>query len=140
MKEKRINKRKRRVVFVWCFCGILHVGICLSSGKTFPTLDPRTGEVIAHVAEGHSEDVDRAVAAARKAFDQGPWPKFPAYVYYLTIASSFFCLWFFYCLWSHDIWFNFNEFAVKSTFVFLFLCFIGKAKDNVACCWFDWKA
>lgn len=50
-----------------------------ASGKTFPTLDPRTGEVIAHVAEGHSEDVDRAVAAARKAFDQGPWPKFPAY-------------------------------------------------------------
>ncbi|RYR18112.1 hypothetical protein Ahy_B03g062736 isoform D [Arachis hypogaea] len=49
------------------------------SGKTFPTLDPRTGEVIAHVAEGHSEDVDRAVAAARKAFDQGPWPKMTAY-------------------------------------------------------------
>ncbi|KAJ1388256.1 Aldehyde/histidinol dehydrogenase, partial [Sesbania bispinosa] len=51
----------------------------VASGKTFPTLDPRTGEVIAHVAEGHAEDVDRAVAAARKAFDQGPWPKMPAY-------------------------------------------------------------
>ncbi|OIV93905.1 hypothetical protein TanjilG_05608 [Lupinus angustifolius] len=50
-----------------------------ASGKTFPTLDPRTGEVIAHVAEGHSEDIDRAVAAARKAFDQGPWPKLTAY-------------------------------------------------------------
>ncbi|KAE9607899.1 putative oxidoreductase [Lupinus albus] len=50
-----------------------------ASGKTFPTLDPRTGEVIAHVAEGHSEDIDRAVAAARKAFDQGPWPKMTAY-------------------------------------------------------------
>ncbi|GAU45868.1 hypothetical protein TSUD_187010 [Trifolium subterraneum] len=50
-----------------------------AAGKTFPTLDPRTGEVIAHVAEGHSEDVDRAVAAARKAFDLGPWPKLPAY-------------------------------------------------------------
>ncbi|XLS92450.1 hypothetical protein HN51_068458 [Arachis hypogaea] len=48
-------------------------------GKTFPTLDPRTGEVITHVAEGHSEDVDRAVAAARKAFDQGPWPKMTTY-------------------------------------------------------------
>ncbi|KAK7250546.1 hypothetical protein RIF29_33051 [Crotalaria pallida] len=47
--------------------------------KTFPSLDPRTGEVIARVAEGHSEDVDRAVAAARKAFDQGPWPKMTAY-------------------------------------------------------------
>lgn len=50
-----------------------------ASGKTFPTLDPRTGEVIAHVAEGESEDVDRAVAAARKAFDEGPWPKMTAY-------------------------------------------------------------
>ncbi|CAO2047635.1 unnamed protein product [Urochloa humidicola] len=50
-----------------------------ASGKTFPTLDPRTGEVIAHVAEGDSEDIDRAVAAARKAFDEGPWPRMTAY-------------------------------------------------------------
>ncbi|KAL5079271.1 hypothetical protein RYX36_007692 [Vicia faba] len=50
-----------------------------ASGKTFPSLDPRTGEVIAHVAEGHSEDIDRAVAAARKAFDIGPWPKMTTY-------------------------------------------------------------
>jgi aldehyde dehydrogenase (NAD+) len=49
-------------------------------GKTFPTHDPRTGEVIAHVAEGDAEDVNRAVAAARKAFDEGPWPKMSAYV------------------------------------------------------------
>ncbi|AQL03016.1 Restorer of fertility2 [Zea mays] len=51
-----------------------------ASGKTFPTLDPRTGEVIAHVAEGDAEDINRAVAAARKAFDEGPWPKMTAYV------------------------------------------------------------
>ncbi|KAL5063191.1 hypothetical protein RYX36_024928 [Vicia faba] len=50
-----------------------------ASGKTFPTLDPRNGQVIAHVAEGQHEDVDRAVAAARKAFDHGPWPKMTAY-------------------------------------------------------------
>ncbi|TKY69849.1 Aldehyde dehydrogenase family 2 member B7 [Spatholobus suberectus] len=50
-----------------------------ASGKTFPTLDPRTGDVISHVAEGDHEDVDRAVAAARKAFDHGPWPKMTAY-------------------------------------------------------------
>ncbi|XP_027123268.1 benzaldehyde dehydrogenase, mitochondrial-like [Coffea arabica] len=50
-----------------------------ASGKTFPTLDPRTGEVIAHVAEGDTEDINRAVSAARKAFDEGPWPKMPAY-------------------------------------------------------------
>nr|GLL22340.1 aldehyde dehydrogenase family 2 member B7, mitochondrial-like [Ipomoea trifida]GLL22342.1 aldehyde dehydrogenase family 2 member B7, mitochondrial-like [Ipomoea trifida] len=50
-----------------------------ASGKTFPTLDPRTEEVIAHVAEGEAEDINRAVAAARKAFDEGPWPKMSAY-------------------------------------------------------------
>ncbi|RWR85160.1 aldehyde dehydrogenase family 2 member B7, mitochondrial [Cinnamomum micranthum f. kanehirae] len=49
------------------------------SGKTFPTLDPRTGEVIADVAEADSEDVNRAVAAARKAFDEGPWPRMDPY-------------------------------------------------------------
>ncbi|KAJ0047826.1 hypothetical protein Pint_15415 [Pistacia integerrima] len=50
-----------------------------ASGKTFPTYDPRTGEVIANVAEGDVEDINRAVAAARKAFDEGPWPKMTAY-------------------------------------------------------------
>lgn len=50
-----------------------------ASGKTFPTLDPRTGEVIAHVSEGDAEDINRAVSAARTAFDEGPWPKMTAY-------------------------------------------------------------
>uniref|UniRef100_A0A7N0V3R6 Aldehyde dehydrogenase domain-containing protein n=2 Tax=Kalanchoe fedtschenkoi TaxID=63787 RepID=A0A7N0V3R6_KALFE len=50
-----------------------------ASGKKFPTYDPRTGEVIAHVAEGDAEDINRAVAAARKAFDEGPWPRMSAY-------------------------------------------------------------
>ncbi|XP_031405387.1 aldehyde dehydrogenase family 2 member B4, mitochondrial isoform X1 [Punica granatum] len=50
-----------------------------ASGKTFPTYDPRTAEVIAHVAEGDKEDIDRAVSAARKAFDEGPWPKMTPY-------------------------------------------------------------
>ncbi|XP_057419267.1 benzaldehyde dehydrogenase, mitochondrial-like [Lotus japonicus] len=50
-----------------------------ASGKTFPAYDPRTGDVIAHVAEGDAEDVNRAVAAARKAFDEGPWPRMTAY-------------------------------------------------------------
>ncbi|KAI4336123.1 hypothetical protein L6164_014691 [Bauhinia variegata] len=36
-----------------------------ASGKTFPTYDPRTGEVIAHVAEGDSEDINRAVLYRR---------------------------------------------------------------------------
>ncbi len=45
-----------------------------ASGKTFPVYEPATGEVIAHVAEGEKEDIDRAVKAARKAFESGPWP------------------------------------------------------------------
>ncbi|KAK2985289.1 hypothetical protein RJ640_024285 [Escallonia rubra] len=47
------------------------------SGKTFETIDPRTGEVIARIAEGDAEDVDLAVKAARNAFDHGPWPRLP---------------------------------------------------------------
>ncbi len=43
------------------------------SGKTFPTYNPATGEVLAQVAEGNSTDVDRAVTAARNAFESGPW-------------------------------------------------------------------
>jgi phenylacetaldehyde dehydrogenase len=45
-----------------------------ASGKTFPVYDPATGEVIAHVPEAEAADVDAAVHAARKAFDEGPWP------------------------------------------------------------------
>ncbi|KAK6941535.1 Aldehyde dehydrogenase domain [Dillenia turbinata] len=45
------------------------------SGKTLETIDPRTGEAIASVAEGDKEDVDLAVKAARHAFDHGPWPR-----------------------------------------------------------------
>ncbi|XP_074309861.1 benzaldehyde dehydrogenase, mitochondrial-like [Silene latifolia] len=50
-----------------------------ASGKKFKTFDPRTGNLIAEVAEGDAEDINRAVAAARKAFDEGPWPKMTAY-------------------------------------------------------------
>jgi len=46
-----------------------------ASGKTFPTYNPATGEVLANVAEGDREDIDRAVKAARKAFESGPWSK-----------------------------------------------------------------
>ena len=43
------------------------------SGTTFPTINPATGEVLAHVAEAGATDVDKAVAAARNAFERGPW-------------------------------------------------------------------
>jgi acyl-CoA reductase-like NAD-dependent aldehyde dehydrogenase len=45
-----------------------------AGGRTFETLDPATARPIAHVAHAGAEDVDRAVAAARTAFDEGPWP------------------------------------------------------------------
>src|SRR5579883_554414 len=48
------------------------------SGKTFPTINPATGETICQVAEGDKADVDIAVKAARKAFEDGPWPKMNA--------------------------------------------------------------
>ncbi|PFX17071.1 Aldehyde dehydrogenase X, mitochondrial [Stylophora pistillata] len=44
------------------------------SGKTFPTINPATGEVICEVAEGDKADVDIAVKAAKEAFKLGsPW-------------------------------------------------------------------
>lgn len=45
------------------------------SGRTFETIDPRTGDVITSVAEGDKEDIDLAVKAAREAFDKGKWPR-----------------------------------------------------------------
>jgi phenylacetaldehyde dehydrogenase len=44
-----------------------------ASGRTFETPNPATGEVLARVAEGGAEDIDRAVRAARRAFEEGPW-------------------------------------------------------------------
>lgn len=45
-----------------------------ASGETFDSYNPATGQAFARVAKAGAEDVDRAVAAARKAFDEGPWP------------------------------------------------------------------
>ena len=45
------------------------------SGKTFGTINPSTGEEICQVAEAGVADVDKAVRAARMAFEQGPWRK-----------------------------------------------------------------
>ncbi len=49
-----------------------------ASGRTFSSINPATGEVLAEVAEGDAEDIDRAVAAARRAFD-GPWRRVKPY-------------------------------------------------------------
>ena len=47
--------------------------VAAESGQTFPTFNPATGEVIADVAAGDKADIDRAVKAARAAFESGPW-------------------------------------------------------------------
>merc|ERR1719350_371236 len=60
---------------------VKHTGIFINnewhsslSGKTFPTLNPASGEIIAHVQEGDKSDVDKAVKAASEAFRLGsPW-------------------------------------------------------------------
>jgi aldehyde dehydrogenase (NAD+) len=46
-----------------------------ASGKTFQTFDPYTGEPWALIPECDKVDVDRAVEAASRAFESGPWPK-----------------------------------------------------------------
>jgi aldehyde dehydrogenase (NAD+) len=48
------------------------------SGKTFPTINPATGETICQVAEGDKADIDLAVKAARKAFESRAWSKMSA--------------------------------------------------------------
>lgn len=85
------------------------------AGKTFETSDPRTGEVIASVAEAGKEDVELAVKAARNAFDNGPWPRMSGYV----IKSSICCL----CRFCFRL-LLYEDF---------FYCFgwIGKRKDSV---------
>lgn len=44
-------------------------------GETFEVLNPVTNEAYIEAASGQKADIDRAVAAAKKAFDEGPWPK-----------------------------------------------------------------
>jgi len=49
--------------------------VAAQTGQTFPVEDPATQEVIAHVPAGDKADIDLAVAAARRAFEEGPWAK-----------------------------------------------------------------
>ncbi|WP_030455119.1 aldehyde dehydrogenase family protein [Herbidospora cretacea] len=49
-----------------------------ASGRTFATPNPATGDTLATIAEADREDVDRAVRAARAAFEEGPWSRMTA--------------------------------------------------------------
>jgi gamma-glutamyl-gamma-aminobutyraldehyde dehydrogenase len=46
-----------------------------ASGKTFATENPATGEVLAQVASGDTPDIDAAVRAARRSFEDGRWSR-----------------------------------------------------------------
>ena len=48
------------------------------SGQRFETRNPATGDLLATVAQGGAEDVDRAVQAARRALEDGPWSRMSA--------------------------------------------------------------
>ncbi len=48
------------------------------SGRSFMVTNPATGETVAAVGEAGEQDVDRAAGAARRAFDEGPWPRLSA--------------------------------------------------------------
>ena len=52
--------------------------VASESGRTFATVNPSTGEEICQVAEADAADVDKAVEAAREAFEHGPWRKMNA--------------------------------------------------------------
>src|ERR1700741_1813928 len=45
------------------------------SGKYFPIIDPSTEDLLAEVPDADEKDVNRAVAAAKAAFDSGAWPQ-----------------------------------------------------------------
>ena len=45
------------------------------SGKTFPAINPATGQTITQISEGDQEDIDLAVKAAKRAFEKGVWVK-----------------------------------------------------------------
>jgi aldehyde dehydrogenase (NAD+) len=49
-----------------------------ASGKTYPSINPATGEVLTQIADGDARDADAAVQAARRAFESGPWVEMSA--------------------------------------------------------------
>ena len=68
--------RRPQVRQTTCFIG--GEWVPATSGKTFATIDPATEEPICEVAEGDAEDVELAVQAARRAFEQSEWSRMDA--------------------------------------------------------------
>ncbi|MBF8298143.1 MAG: NAD-dependent aldehyde dehydrogenase [candidate division NC10 bacterium] len=76
--EIRIDQRVSRFIGQPRKMLIGNKWVAAASGKTFPTYNPATGDILAQVAEGDREDIDRAVKAARRAFESGPWRRMTA--------------------------------------------------------------
>ncbi len=74
--EKKQSTTVPEVKHTQCF--INNRWVDAASGKTFPTVNPVTEQVICEVAEGDKEDVAAAVKAARNAFDKGEWSRMGA--------------------------------------------------------------
>lgn len=66
---------KKRVKFPPADLWIGGKWVKAQSARTFEVTNPATEEVIAYLAEGTEPDIDRAVKAARSAFEEGPWPR-----------------------------------------------------------------
>ncbi len=56
-------------------CGSAANGAHRNSGRFIELVSPNTEQVVGAVAEADEADMDAAVAAAREAFDHGPWPR-----------------------------------------------------------------
>ena len=56
-------------------CSLAVTGLLPKGTDTIEVISPMTGEVVGHVPDGTEADIDKAVAAARSAFDRGPWPR-----------------------------------------------------------------
>jgi aldehyde dehydrogenase (NAD+) len=73
-----VGRRSAELGFLQGGAKLLLIGgewVPARSGKTFDSVNPSTGEVIARLAHGEAEDIDAAVQAARAAFE-GPWSRF----------------------------------------------------------------
>lgn len=99
------------------------------SGKTFPTYDPRTEEVIAQVAEGDAEDINCTVSAAREAFDNGPWPKMTAYISISRVSLSWMTFYWFWTYNDDDFWWLLQE---RSHILLRFADLVEKHNDEIA--------
>ena len=69
---------KRNLATICCGSVFLSEQLVFPSPETIPVISPITEDVIGRIPKPTEADADRAVAAARRAFDEGPWPQMSA--------------------------------------------------------------